>query len=173
MADDSPPSAVALIVPDGVNPDSFVPEIESGELTPNFYCRQRTGSRFADGIYCRNTAGFRTTHKGEGPCFQHGGTVYAGPLDSTPTDDRRELRRAAIERLHVLKDQADDTALPARDRRQAIETMFRFGLGTSDHLTVVSPDVVARLQTQAQRFVDELTPEALAIVRRITDEVWR
>lgn len=40
-------------------------------------------------------------------------------------------------------------------------------------LTLVSPDITARLERQARLFTERLTPEALAIVRGVTDEVWR
>lgn len=60
-----------------------------------------------------------------------------------------------------------------KDRLTAIDLAAKYGLGTKDELSIVSPDVLSRLEQQAARFVSELTPEALEVVRRIVDEVWQ
>lgn len=65
------------------------------------------------------------------------------------------------------------TSPSPRDRINAIDLAAKYGLGTKDEISVVSADVMARLDAQAARFVAELEPEALAIVKRITDEVWQ
>jgi hypothetical protein len=60
-----------------------------------------------------------------------------------------------------------------KDRISAIDLAAKYGLGTKDEISIVSADVVARLERQAARFVSELTPDALEVVRRIVDEVWQ
>lgn len=65
------------------------------------------------------------------------------------------------------------TSASPRDRISAIDLAGKYGLGTKDEITVVSADVMSRLEAQAARFVAELPPAALEIVRRITDEVWQ
>jgi hypothetical protein len=60
-----------------------------------------------------------------------------------------------------------------KDRIAAIDLAAKYGLGTKDEISIVSPDVLARLEQQAARFVSELTPDALEVVRRIVDEVWQ
>lgn len=60
-----------------------------------------------------------------------------------------------------------------RDRLSAIDLAAKYGLGTKDEISMVSPDVVARLERQAQRFIAELEPGALEVVRRIVDDVWQ
>lgn len=65
------------------------------------------------------------------------------------------------------------TSPSSRDRISAIDLAAKYGLGTKDEISVVSADVQSRLEAQAARFVAELGPDALAIVKRITDEVWQ
>lgn len=60
-----------------------------------------------------------------------------------------------------------------RDRLSAIDLAAKYGLGTREEINLISPDVIARLDHQAARFVAELSPDALAIVKQITDEVWQ
>lgn len=120
----------------------------------------------------------------------------------TPSELRRRLREAAADRVEILEEIADgivkipvvgvcekcghqhsaekmgikdiiEKAVSANDRKQAIDTLLKYGVGTQDEISVVSPDVMARLEAQASRFVAELEADALAIVKAITDEVWQ
>lgn len=132
-----------------------------------------------------------------------GGGRENGQLGGRPPSElRRRLRDAADRRIEVLEEIADGivkipvvgacekcghqhsaekmgitdivkAAVSANDRKAAIEVMLRFGIGTNDEISVVSPDVQSRLDMQAARFVAELPPEMLAIVKRIADEVWQ
>jgi F420-0:gamma-glutamyl ligase len=54
-----------------------------------------------------------------------------------------------------------------------LKNLKREKYGEKQQLILASPEVMARLERQAVLFTERLTGEALGIVRRITDEVWR
>jgi hypothetical protein len=86
-----------------------------------------------------------------------------GPLQMTERDPLMAMSITIIGKV---------SASP-KDRISAIDLAAKYGLGVKDEISIVSADVVARLERQAARFVSELTPEALNVVRRIVDEVWQ
>lgn len=161
-------------MPDGENPFEYVPPRYYGEIPPNHYCREWQPISPDGPGYCRLRAGQGTDHVGEGRCREHDVTVGLAPrVSKPPSAVRRLLREAATERIKVLEEIADNPDAKDADRRGAIETLLRYGIGLQDNQTVVSAEVISRLNSQSARFIAELSPDALAIVKRITDEVWR
>lgn len=60
-----------VIVPDGVDPWTFIPKEYVGHpIAPNAYCRGWNTKRHK---YCRSRSGHATTHPGEGRCRTHEG----------------------------------------------------------------------------------------------------
>lgn len=90
--------------------------------------------------------------------------AFAALVIAADEDVLDDLEEAAHERAK----ESSDTLLIflLKSKRRAV-------FGDKQTVTVVHPDVTARLERQTSLFMERLTPEALAIVRGITNEVWQ
>jgi len=98
--------------------DRFVPDKFEGTLEPNFYCRGWNPKR---NKYCKQRAGHRTDHPGEGRCAWHGkgGVLKHGRYS---TVSRKSLREHLV---RIKEESADRTDLTEEvDMLRAIAADF-------------------------------------------------
>lgn len=74
----------------------------------------------------------------------------------------------------VLMEKVRDEIRASVDQRlKAMEQLFKYGLGTKDEMSVVSPDVQARVAQTVQVVSDTLPPEYAEPLLAKLSEVWR
>lgn len=76
--------------------------------------------------------------------------------------------------IEWMKDLTKQVRASVDQRLKALEQAWKYGLGTKDEITVVSPEVMDRLTRQAAVLVEELdAPTAERVFARLTSEVWK
>lgn len=83
-----------------------------------------------------------------------------------PSAIREQLRGSFSDRIAVLEGIADKEDSSASDRIRAVDVLAKYGLGEKTELTMVSPDVTARLQATVT-LVSQKAPELLEELERI------
>lgn len=98
--------------------------------------------------------------------------VGAGALSrppASPTARLREAMRAGLERL--LPQLIEDIASGKLSRLQGADLLAKYGIGATGTVTIVSPDVLQRLERQVQLIASRPTWDAGDLLAELR-EVW-
>lgn len=109
----------------------------------------------------------------------HGGALNVGGTPGNnggrPASVLRERFRGILEdKLHIVAKIADGKfkAYPS-DRLRAVELAAKYSIGEKSELTLVSPEIVARLEHQAQIIASQPNWDSETLLAKLTEDVWR
>ena len=117
----------------------------------------------------RDGDAFRTPVHGHGQLLKRPPAGVRGNPPPSPTSRLRDMMRAGLEDL--LPGFIDELKSGKINKAQGIDLLARYGIGATGTVTIVSPDVLQRLERQAMLIASRPTWDSRDLLAALRD-VW-